>query len=40
LTLYPISLVGRKPTYKLKIQGGRRGIPKEVGAKYKVTSRL
>jgi hypothetical protein len=40
LTVSPISCVGRKPTHTLQIEGGSRGTLKEVGAKYKVSSRL
>jgi hypothetical protein len=38
--IYPISCVGCKSTHNLKTKGGNRGTPKEVGVKYKVSSRF
>jgi hypothetical protein len=34
----PISCVGQKPTHILKIGGGSKGTPKEIGAKLNVSS--
>jgi hypothetical protein len=40
LTIYPISPIGCKPICNLKTQGRSRETPKEIGEKYKVSSRL